>query len=523
MQPDLTYQRPRNRHRSVNTTRTGPGRSAAVFWLLLALWCQLSAFTVPATATDNLPPAARMALVEADRLTDNGKIVDAVRLLKTFQSGGSPAWQPGDPDPRGRHHHLIAFSIGSGYLRLEQPLKAIPFFTAAVTARPNFYAGWMNLAKCCYDTRQYRKAGTYFVKAYDTAGEKKASTLYYGAICFMTAEAFPESRQIFERLLAAHPGEIQSEWKERLVQVYLTVEQPGKALPLIEQLTDATDGDRQRQWREVLLHQYLSLGMKKKALGFVERLVTAEPLEPRWWQGLAHLHLAENRFREALTALTVKGWLAPLTDREMRTAADLNMALGHSDPGRRPLWQASGKPSDRRNPAQDRRVLSAPSPTGRSAPLGADVSGKDRHRFPADDAQRGTALRTGALSGSGGSFRNSGPASGSCRPRMADDGICGLAGRRFGSRPPGVGERRKIQSRKSIGPKNAAAARSAAVPEPVKHSPDPGFFLFGIFPPVGRQFDRGEKPLPKGNHPFTAFRLPPVRQTKTKSPSSDNA
>ncbi len=76
------------------------------------------------------------------------------------------------------------------------------------------------------------------------------------------------------------------------------------------------------------MYQYLTVNMKKKALAYVQWLTREQPLEPRWWKGLAHLHLQENRYRPALVALTLKGFLTPFTDRELQIVADLNTALG---------------------------------------------------------------------------------------------------------------------------------------------------------------------------------------------------
>ncbi len=48
----------------------------------------------------------------------------------------------------------------------------------------------------------------------------------------------------------------------------------------------------------------------------------------RMVEGLAHLHIKEDRYGPALVALTIKGFLTPLTTQEQRIVADLKMVLG---------------------------------------------------------------------------------------------------------------------------------------------------------------------------------------------------
>jgi len=279
-------------------------------------------------AKENIPLPAHIVLFKAWQLMEKEKFTQAAHILKTFQDKGKKTWRPGDPDPKGYHHYQIAFTRANCHLMADQPAKAIPQYRAAVAAKPDFSSGWMNLAKCLYDLNNYVQASHAFLKGYETAAEKKPATLYYAAVCLLTAGSNARALPLFERLLDRHPRNIKLEWKEAVVQAYLSADRPRKALPLIEELSEKTTGAKQMSWQEIRLQQYLALNMKGKALKYVRQLIRQYPLEPKWWKGLTHLHLNENRYKPALTALTVKSFLAPLTARETALVADLNMTLG---------------------------------------------------------------------------------------------------------------------------------------------------------------------------------------------------
>ena len=276
---------------------------------------------------DDIPLPAREVIYKAQKLMEENKFSEAAGVLEQFQENCKKL-KPGEQNSKGCRHYLVDFNMGNCCLMAKNFSAAKAHYLSAVTANPGFHSGWMNLAKCCCDMNAYAKAGDAFLKGYETAPEKSPETLYYGGVCFLTAEDNQKALGIFLQLLKSYPAEvIKLEWKEALVRAYLACDQPGNALPVIEELSEKTEGEKRKQWQEVRLHSYLSLNMKKKALEYVNLLIMEYPLEPKWWKGLAHLHLMENRYSPALAALTVKGFLEPLTAQEERIAADLNMTL----------------------------------------------------------------------------------------------------------------------------------------------------------------------------------------------------
>ncbi len=300
-----------------------------ISWFLITLiFCLLDPLYGYTAQKDDIPFPARITLDKAYLFLEKKEILKAIEILESFQAKGEKTLKPGALDRKGYRHYMIYFTLGNCYLMLDSPSEAVSHYQSALTKKPDFSPGWMNLAKCYYDLNQHVEAGRSFLKGYDTADEKKPEALYYSAVSFLVAEDNKKALEVFERLLALHNDQIKIEWKESLVQAYLACEKPHKALPYIEELAEKTSGKKKKQWQEVLLYQYVSLQMKTKALNYAGWLTKKYPLEPKWWKALANLHLSENRYEKALVALTIYSFLKPLSEQEKKFMADLNLTLG---------------------------------------------------------------------------------------------------------------------------------------------------------------------------------------------------
>ena len=67
--------------------------------------------------------------------------------------------------------------------------------------------------------------------------------------------------------------------------------------------------------------------MADEALAYATLLTHTECTNIKWWKALAHIHLSGGRYKEALAALTIYGYLTPLSKEEKRLYADLNLQL----------------------------------------------------------------------------------------------------------------------------------------------------------------------------------------------------
>ena len=219
--------------------------------------------------------------------------------------------------------------------RRDRITRAARAFTKALEQKPDMSSAWFNLARCRYELEALAPAGQAFARAYETAPEKKAETLYFSAACYSAAGQFERAMAQFQGLIRDHGPEMKLPWKEALVHVFFSLERYEGALPWIEELTRITRGKKQKKWREILLQQYLALEMMDKALDYALFLTREDTLEPKWWKSLAHIRLTRFQAgggqhrsgpRQALTALVVYGYLTPLTPDETRLLADLYSA-----------------------------------------------------------------------------------------------------------------------------------------------------------------------------------------------------
>ncbi|MCP4719000.1 MAG: tetratricopeptide repeat protein [Desulfobacteraceae bacterium] len=287
-----------------------------LIFLFLGLAIPQGVVNAQTTTQDKLPLAAGICVTRAQALFQSGKVSHAISLLEEFKK-----------KKLSNNHYYIHFLLGNYYLTLNQNQDAIHCYQTSVQKNPAFCAGWLNLAKSLYESGFFVKAAMAFEKGYETSQTPKPIHLYYAAICHFQADASNRALAVFELLIKAHPDKISLAWKESLVNILFSLERYSQALPTLEELASKTKDEKKKTWQEILLYQYLSLKMKKKALAFAGFLTRTDPLEPKWWKALCHIHLNNNRFKQGLSALVIYGYLTPMTQKELMLAADLYLAL----------------------------------------------------------------------------------------------------------------------------------------------------------------------------------------------------
>jgi len=288
--------------------------------VVLTVWPALA-------ATTDLPEPARVALAKAARLIQDKAYDQAVAALEAFQADGKPFPGPQGDDPRGTHHPEIYFALGTSHLMQKRYKAAMAAYEKALQRDPNHTSSWLNLAQAAYGLGDYPAAARGFAEAYDRSPEPDPEYLYSSAAALLMAEDYGAAVAAFEKLFARHEDAIQTAWRENYVHALLSTNQARRALPHIRHLAGSTTGEKQVQWQEILLHQYLELDMAREARDLILRLTREAPLRDKWWQALAHVGLRDNRYEEALMAMTVVGFLRPLSRQETRLLADLNLQV----------------------------------------------------------------------------------------------------------------------------------------------------------------------------------------------------
>lgn len=270
---------------------------------------------VPLQAAD-LPAPVRLVLAKIGPLINGKEYAKAAAALEEALTREET-----------RHAELYA-ALGNCRLLKGDNIAAIKAYSQAVVLDQGHGQAWLNLAKAHYDSKQYREAGRCFAKGYELESDKKAETLYYSGAAYLMGGAHQEAINSFERLFAAHAKSVKSEWREHYIHALLGGNQHKRALPLIRDLAVTSQSDKKAQWQELLLHQYVQLNMHNEAQAYARELVDQQPGEAKWWKAMVHLQLAANRLEDALAAMTVYSYLAPLSREESRLLADLFLQAG---------------------------------------------------------------------------------------------------------------------------------------------------------------------------------------------------
>lgn len=312
--------------------RIGPsyGFMLIIFSASLIIASLFPALVYPAQAKEKpkLSLAAGICLSKAETLSSNGKYPEAVAVLEAFVNDPKNI-KSGQAD-----HPYFYFLLGNSYAMLLQNEKtdssrrnAIKNYQAAVRLDPDLSAAWLNLAKCLYESEDYLAAANSFEGAWTHSDEKKAVHLYYAAVCYFQAGNNKKALDVFTALIKNHPDEIKLGWKETYVNILFSIEKYKTALPHVEELALKSVPPKQKKWQEILLQQYLNLEMDAKALSYAKFLTGIDPLEPKWWKSLTHIHLKKNQLEKGLAALVIYGYLTPMTEKETTLKADLYFSL----------------------------------------------------------------------------------------------------------------------------------------------------------------------------------------------------
>ena len=192
-------------------------------------------------------------------------------------------------------------------------------------------AGTAREASAKKDVAYYRETAASCENAYAESRPPRPDLLYSAAVCRFQAKEFQKALSIFNQLITAHPKAVSCSQKELLVHILFSLEFWQQTLPVLEGLALGTAPPKQKQWQEVLLHQYLFLKMDQRAQAYAESLTRTDPLEPKWWKALCHIHLNQNQLKKGLTALIIYGYLTPMTQEDLQLTADLYRGLNLPD------------------------------------------------------------------------------------------------------------------------------------------------------------------------------------------------
>jgi len=227
-------------------------------------------------------------------------------------------------------HYMVYFYLGNCYLLQKNIDKAITEYKKCIEIKKDFPDAWINLAKCYYLKKYYSDAGNSFLKVYKLCNKKDnecAKYLYNAGICFYYSGKNKIAEDIIKQLIDKSGKNAKLEWIETISHILISQGKYKEALKYVVKLSEMSNFKNIKQWQEIRLEIYIKLNMKKQALSYLKYLLKQNPLDKRWWIGLAHFYLKENKYKEALVALIIKGFIEPHTQEEQKIIAGLYMSL----------------------------------------------------------------------------------------------------------------------------------------------------------------------------------------------------
>jgi tetratricopeptide (TPR) repeat protein len=266
-----------------------------------------------------MPMAVQRLLINVRKAMDKNDYAAAVSLIQADQAK-SQSKAPCS-------HPTVCLALGNCFLMQKEMAHAESAYLTALSLDKNYLDAQVNLAKVYTDTNRTAKAAQAFWAAYKLSDPKTPKYLYYSAVMALTDGKTQTAIRRFESLFSTHPDQVTRQWRENYANALVTAQQWKKAAPVVRNLIAQSKGDSRIKWQEVLLQIYLTMNDTGKALNLATTLSRQTPSEARWWKALVHIRLTRGEYADAFEDLIIYSFITPLTRQEKKLFADLSLQL----------------------------------------------------------------------------------------------------------------------------------------------------------------------------------------------------
>jgi tetratricopeptide (TPR) repeat protein len=172
------------------------------------------------------------------------------------------------------------------------PLEAqIEQFQKCVELEPRYAQGWLTLGEIAYNAEQYEVAADALAEGFRRSDDKKAQVLYYSSAAYLMAEL------------------------------------PEKAIVQLEVLTSGTWGEPRFDWYRALISASMQAEDSAAGNRAIDSMLERFEDSPEAWTLAFQYNAATGDYQQAAVALTIKGYLVPLTREEEIQLGDLYSAI----------------------------------------------------------------------------------------------------------------------------------------------------------------------------------------------------
>lgn len=298
-----------------------------------------------AQGNQKMPVSVQRLLIKVRTAMNKNDYAAAVRLIQADQAKS----QSNAPC----NHPIVCLALGNCFLMQKNMAHAESAYLTALSLDKSYLDAQVNLAKVYTDSNRTAKAAEAFLAAYELSDPRNPKYLYYAAVMALTDGKPQTAIRRFESLFSAHPDRVTRQWRENYANALVTARQWKKAAPVIRALVAQSKGESRIKWQETLLQIYLTINDTGKALDLATTLSRQAPSEAGWWKVLVHIRLARGEYAEAFDDLIIYSFITPLTRQEKKLFADLSLQLNVPDRAARMYETLLAGPAEEK-PSQSR-------------------------------------------------------------------------------------------------------------------------------------------------------------------------
>jgi len=246
---------------------------------LFAFLFLLIAVVAVAEDMSSVQSKARRAIFRSQQLREIDNWAQSAELLQECLT-----------DYPDQDHYLLRFHLANSLAKCDSLHSAVNHYQKAVELNPEFINGWLNLAETSYAIENYLTAANAFERGFRLQETLTPHLLYYAGVCNSLA------------------GE------------------NGIALKLLRELI-ATDLPKP-DWLQTTVATAMEVDEVEVAQKTVIRFCEIYPDDPSAWLLAYQFYSAQQDFKQAAAAMTIRSYLQPLSRSEQLQLGDILFASG---------------------------------------------------------------------------------------------------------------------------------------------------------------------------------------------------
>jgi predicted Zn-dependent protease len=235
----------------------------------------------PMATVETLPRDAKLALFEAQQALEEGRSEKAVDILGKYVRDHA----------KKDDSFLMRYHYASMLVQVDRREEALAEYERVVALEPRYDAGWLGLGETAYGLGRFQRAAEALEKGYRASVEKRPDVLYYASAAQLLGGDAAGAIPVLEDLVSGRHGEPKFEWYRGLVSACLQAEDHARGRKAVDDMIERFGGNADA------------------------------------WYLAFQFAASVSDYHQAAVALTVVGYLRPLTRPEQLQLGDLYAAV----------------------------------------------------------------------------------------------------------------------------------------------------------------------------------------------------